>query len=132
MAGNLVPETPAIERLETLPRRRRSKSTRATTPIFLSEVDWAPPTKPVVYSPVPTIRTDGGAIVDVGLRYFAANGAEVVFDGEPTLTQQRLAEELLPQQEEITALVSLLFFEVNMCAAKQTMPISKGSGRQTR
>jgi len=60
-----------MEREETLPRRRRSKSTRATTPIFLSEVDCVPPTKPVVYSPVPTIRTDGGAMVygDIGLGY---------------------------------------------------------------
>ena len=69
MAGNLVPETPAMEREETLPRRRRSKSTRATTPIFLSEVDCPPPTKPVVYSPVPTIRTDGGAIVYMKFGY---------------------------------------------------------------
>jgi hypothetical protein len=36
---------------------------KPTTPTFLSEVDAAPETKPVVYSPVPTIRTAGGAIV---------------------------------------------------------------------
>lgn len=40
----------------TFPLRRRSNSVKPTTPTFLSEVDAAPPTKPVVYSPVPTWR----------------------------------------------------------------------------
>jgi hypothetical protein len=34
-------------------RRRRSKRLSPTTPTFLSEPDAPPPTKPVVYSPVP-------------------------------------------------------------------------------
>ncbi len=37
---------------------------KPTTPTFLSEVDAAPETKPVVYSPVPTIKTAGGAIFE--------------------------------------------------------------------
>jgi hypothetical protein len=36
---------------------------RPTTPTFLSEVEEVPPTKPVVYSPVPIMQTFGGAIV---------------------------------------------------------------------
>lgn len=35
---------------------------RPTTPTFLSLPDAAPPTKPVVYSPVPTMHTLRGAI----------------------------------------------------------------------
>lgn len=54
IAGNLPPETPTMDSLPTLPRLRRSNSVRPTTPTFLSEVDAPPPTKPVVYSPVPT------------------------------------------------------------------------------
>jgi len=53
MAGNFVPQVPTMLRCPTLPRRRRSKSVSPTTPIFLSEVEAAPPTKPVVYSPEP-------------------------------------------------------------------------------
>lgn len=54
IAGNLVPLTPTMLRLLTLPRRRKSNRVRPTTPTFLSEADAAPSTKPVVYSPVPT------------------------------------------------------------------------------
>jgi hypothetical protein len=39
--------------LPTFPRRRRSNSVNPTTPTFLSDVEAPPPTKPVVYSPVP-------------------------------------------------------------------------------
>ena len=63
MAGNFLPETPAIERAPTLPLRRRSNMVKPTTPTFLSDVLAAPDTKPVVYSPVPTINTAGGAMV---------------------------------------------------------------------
>jgi hypothetical protein len=35
----------------------------------LSDVEAAPDTKPVVYSPVPTIRTAGGAIASARLKY---------------------------------------------------------------
>lgn len=52
--GNFRPDTPAMLRLPTFPRLRRSNIVRPTTPTFLSEVEAAPPTKPVVYSPVPT------------------------------------------------------------------------------
>lgn len=64
MPGNFLPETPTMLKSPTLPRRRRSNRVRPTTPTFLSEPDAAPPTKPVVYSPVPTIRTLGGAMVN--------------------------------------------------------------------
>jgi hypothetical protein len=57
MPGNLRPETPTMLSLPTLPRRRRSKRVKPTTPTFLSEPEAAPPTKPVVYSPVPTCST---------------------------------------------------------------------------
>lgn len=53
MAGNFLPLTPAMARWPTLARRRRSKRVRPTTPTFLSEPEAPPPTKPVVYSPVP-------------------------------------------------------------------------------
>lgn len=54
MAGNFVPDTPTMLRFPTFPRLLRSKSVRPTTPTFLSDPDAPPPTKPVVYSPVPT------------------------------------------------------------------------------
>ena len=54
IAGNLVPDVPTILRFPTFPLLLRSKRVRPTTPIFLSEPDMPPPTKPVVYSPVPT------------------------------------------------------------------------------
>lgn len=54
MPGNLEPETPTMLSFPTLPLRRRSKRDNPTTPTFLSEPEAAPPTKPVVYSPVPT------------------------------------------------------------------------------
>lgn len=54
IAGNLSPETPTMDSWPTLPLRRRSNKVSPTTPTFLSEVDAPPPTKPVVYSPVPT------------------------------------------------------------------------------
>lgn len=57
IAGNLDPFTPTMLSLPTFPLRRRSKSVNPTTPTFLSEVDAPPPTKPVVYSPVPTYYT---------------------------------------------------------------------------
>ena len=55
MAGNLAPDVPTMLRFPTLPLRRRSNRVRATTPIFLSEPELLPCTKPVVYSPVPTL-----------------------------------------------------------------------------
>lgn len=67
IAGNFLPETPTIDRSPTLPRRRRSNIVSPTTPTFLSEVLAAPDTKPVVYSPVPTIKTAGGAMMLVGM-----------------------------------------------------------------
>jgi hypothetical protein len=54
IAGNLPPETPTMDRSPTLPRLRRSKRVNPTTPTFLSDLEAPPPTKPVVYSPVPT------------------------------------------------------------------------------
>ena len=42
--GNLRPDTPTMLRLPTLPRRRRSKRVRPTTPTFLSDVEAVPPT----------------------------------------------------------------------------------------
>lgn len=39
-----------------------------TTPTFLSDVEAAPDTKPVVYSPVPTIRTAGGAMASARVK----------------------------------------------------------------
>lgn len=56
MAGNFFPLTPAMPSLPTLPLRRRSNIDRPTTPTFLSEPEAPPPTKPVVYSPVPIWR----------------------------------------------------------------------------
>lgn len=53
MAGNLVPLTPTMPSRPTFPRRRRSNMVRPTTPTFLSDAEAPPPTKPVVYSPVP-------------------------------------------------------------------------------
>lgn len=60
MAGYFVPEVPTMESLPTLPRRRKSNIVRPTTPTFLSDPEAPPPTKPVVYSPVPTMRTFRG------------------------------------------------------------------------
>lgn len=57
IAGNLFPVTPTIESFPTFPLRRRSNIVRPTTPTFLSDPEAPPPTKPVVYSPVPTMRT---------------------------------------------------------------------------
>lgn len=54
IAGYFVPLTPTIPRLPTLPLRRRSNKVSPTTPTFLSEPEAPVPTKPVVYSPVPT------------------------------------------------------------------------------
>lgn len=54
IAGNFPPDTPTMLNFPTLPRRRKSNSVSPTTPTFLSEPDAPPPTKPVVYSPVPT------------------------------------------------------------------------------
>lgn len=61
IAGNLCPDVPTIESFPTFPRRRKSNKVRPTTPTFLSDPDAPPPTKPVVYSPVPTMRTSNGA-----------------------------------------------------------------------
>lgn len=63
IAGYLFPDVPTMLNLPTFPRRRRSKSERPTTPTFLSEPDIPPPTKPVVYSPVPTMSTFKGAMI---------------------------------------------------------------------
>ncbi len=60
---HLLPDVPTIDSLPTLPRLRRSKSVKPTTPTFLSLPDIPPPTKPVVYSPVPTMQTLRGAIL---------------------------------------------------------------------
>lgn len=60
MAGYFDPEVPTIESFPTLPRRRRSNIVNPTTPTFLSDPEAPPPTKPVVYSPVPTMRTSNG------------------------------------------------------------------------
>jgi len=65
IAGNLSPETPTMDSLPTLPRRRRSNKVRPTTPTFLSEVDAPPPTKPVVYSPVPTWHPSSASSLEV-------------------------------------------------------------------
>ena len=70
IAGYFDPEVPTIDSFPTFPLRRRSNNVRPTTPTFLSEPEAPVPTKPVVYSPVPTMRTlrgltslamDGGA-----------------------------------------------------------------------
>lgn len=79
IAGNFRPDTPTMLNLPTLPRRRKSNMVSPTTPTFLSDPEAPPPTKPVVYSPVPTccpvslirfchkrrltMRTLGGAIL---------------------------------------------------------------------
>jgi len=49
--------TPHMPTRSTLDRRRKSNIVKATTPAPLSLSDFPPPTKPVVYSPVPTMRT---------------------------------------------------------------------------
>ena len=66
IAGNLVPLTPTMPSFPTLPLRRRSNMDSPTTPTFLSDSEAPPPTKPVVYSPVPTIKTLSGSILGVG------------------------------------------------------------------
>ena len=58
---------PTIESFPTFPRRRRSKRVNPTTPTFLSEPEAPPPTKPVVYSPVPTMSTFNGFDPAAGL-----------------------------------------------------------------
>ena len=60
MAGYFDPDVPTIDSFPTLPRLRRSNMVNPTTPTFLSDPEAPPPTKPVVYSPVPTIRTSKG------------------------------------------------------------------------
>ena len=60
MAGYFDPEVPTIDSFPTFPRRRKSNIVKPTTPTFLSEPEAPPPTNPVVYSPVPTIRTSNG------------------------------------------------------------------------
>ena len=57
IAGYLDPDVPTMLSFPTFPRRRKSNIVRPTTPTFLSEPEAPPPTKPVVYSPVPTMRT---------------------------------------------------------------------------
>ena len=60
IAGYFVPLVPTMESCPTFPRRRRSNIVRPTTPTFLSLPEAPPPTNPVVYSPVPTMRTFNG------------------------------------------------------------------------
>lgn len=60
MAGYFDPDVPTIDNFPTFPRRRRSNIVNPTTPTFLSEPEAPPPTNPVVYSPVPTMRTSNG------------------------------------------------------------------------
>jgi hypothetical protein len=60
IAGYFDPVMPTIDSFPTFPRRRRSKSVSPTTPTFLSDPEAPVPTKPVVYSPVPTMRTFNG------------------------------------------------------------------------
>lgn len=71
IAGNLLPEVPTMDSFPTLPRRRKSKRVKPTTPTFLSDPEAPPPTKPVVYSPVPTINTFNGAILTVVVLFSA-------------------------------------------------------------
>jgi hypothetical protein len=71
IAGNFVPLTPTIPSLPTLPLRRRSNKVSPTTPTFLSEPEAPPPTKPVVYSPVPTFsHYQRATSVMLGLRTY--------------------------------------------------------------
>jgi hypothetical protein len=60
IAGYFVPDVPTMESFPTFPRRRKSNIVKPTTPTFLSLPEAPPPTKPVVYSPVPTMRTFNG------------------------------------------------------------------------
>ena len=60
MAGYFDPDVPTIDSFPTFPRRRRSNIVNPTTPTFLSDPEAPPPTNPVVYSPVPTMRTSNG------------------------------------------------------------------------
>lgn len=57
MAGYFEPETPTIDSFPTFPLLLKSNMVSPTTPTFLSEPEAPPPTNPVVYSPVPTIKT---------------------------------------------------------------------------
>ena len=63
IAGILAPLVPHMPSLPTLPRSRRSSITSATTPVDLSESLAPWPVKPVVYSPVPSMRTPGGMVL---------------------------------------------------------------------
>mmetsp|Transcript_13419 Transcript_13419/g.37110 ORF Transcript_13419/g.37110 Transcript_13419/m.37110 type:complete len:209 (+) Transcript_13419:934-1560(+) len=60
ISGSFLPFTPHMPSRPSLPRERRSRQTRPTMPVDLSEFAALPPTKPVVYSPVPIIRQPGG------------------------------------------------------------------------
>lgn len=60
MAGYFLPDTPTIDNFPTFPRLLKSNIVRPTTPTFLSDPEAPPPTNPVVYSPVPTMRTFSG------------------------------------------------------------------------
>lgn len=73
---------PTIDNLPTLPRLLRSNSVKPTTPTFLSLPDIPPPTKPVVYSPVPTIQTFRGAMV-LNLASTKCVFCSLVCQGEP-------------------------------------------------
>ena len=75
IAGYFVPDVPTMESFPTFPRRRRSNIVRPTTPTFLSLPEAPPPTKPVVYSPVPTMRTFNGLDVVLEGTCSAALGA---------------------------------------------------------
>lgn len=61
IAGYFCPDVPTIDSFPTFPLRRKSNIVKPTTPTFLSDPEAPPPTNPVVYSPVPTIRTSNGA-----------------------------------------------------------------------
>ena len=60
IAGYFPPDVPTIDNFPTFPLRLKSNIVKPTTPTFLSDPEAPPPTKPVVYSPVPTIRTSRG------------------------------------------------------------------------
>lgn len=72
IAGYFPPDVPTIDNFPTFPLRLKSNIVKPTTPTFLSDPEAPPPTKPVVYSPVPTIRTlrglDSGAAMIAILR----------------------------------------------------------------
>lgn len=62
MAGYLFPDVPTMLNLPTFPRLLKSNMVKPTTPTFLSDPDIPPPTKPVVYSPVPTWKHSANAL----------------------------------------------------------------------